>query len=226
MKWKLSRAIMMSVVLLMHGIGLLLVAFPEIPGAYYVASVIIGFTLGAQVPINLAMISELFGLKYFATLLNCASLTTPLWVYLMNTKLTKTLYAREAARDLPPGIDPSTAKDLSCTGHHCFKVSFSILASIAFTGAIISLQFARRTRDFYKGDIYKRFRVQRLSRGDTYKRFNGETYMKFEDGVKAQRQRWFNHPLIKDTRKAQGVLHKDGRDRLKKKKHIYVQRIN
>ncbi|KAE8037451.1 hypothetical protein FH972_010038 [Carpinus fangiana] len=184
MKWKLSRAIMMSVVLLMHGIGLLLVAFPEIPGAYYVASVIIGFTLGAQVPINLAMISELFGLKYFATLLNCASLTTPLWVYLMNTKLTKTLYTREAAKDLPPGIDPSTVKDLSCTGHHCFRVSFSILASIAFIGAIISLQFARRTRDFYKGDIYKRFRVQRLSRGDTYKRFNGETYMKFEDGVK------------------------------------------
>jgi hypothetical protein len=188
-KWKLSRAIMMSVVLLMHGIGLLLVAFPKIPGAYYVASMIIGFTLGAQVPINLVMISELFGLKYFATLLNCASLTTPLWVYLMNTKLTKTLYTKEAAKGLPPGIDSSTVKDLSCTGHHCFKVSFSILASIAFVGAIISLQFARRTREFYKGDIYKRFRVQRFSRGDTYKRFNGETYMKFEDGVKAQIKR-------------------------------------
>lgn len=184
MKWKLPRSIMMSVVLLLHCTGLLLVAFPEIPGAYYVASVIIGFTLGAQVPINLSMISELFGLKYFATLLNCAQITTPLWVYLMNTKLTKTLYLREAAKDLPPGVDPSTVKDLKCTGHHCYRVSFSILAVIAFIGALISLQFARRTREFYKGDIYRRFRVARYGRGDTYKRFNGEKYVMFEEGVK------------------------------------------
>lgn len=185
MKWKLPRSIMMSVILLLHCIGLLLVAFPEIPGAYYTASVILGFTLGAQVPINLSMISELFGLKYYATLLNCAQVTTILSVYLMNTKLTKTLYAREATKHLPRGMDPSTVKDLKCTGHHCFRVSFSILATIAFIGALISLQFARRTREFYKGDIYKRFRAARYSRGDTYKRFNGETYVKFEGGVKA-----------------------------------------
>ena len=183
MKWKLPRPVMMSVILLLHSIGLLLVAFPKIPGAYYVASVIIGFTLGAQVPINLAMISELFGLKYFATLLNCASLTTPLWVYLMNTKLTKFLYAREA-KEQHKGIDPSTVKELSCEGDKCFMVSFSILATIALIGALISLQFAKRTREFYKSDIYKRFRVEKYTRGDTYKRFKGETYVKFEKCVK------------------------------------------
>jgi hypothetical protein len=178
MKWKLPRPVMMSVILLLHSIGLLLVAFPKFPGAYYVASVIIGFTLGAQVPINLAMISELFGLKYFATLLNCAQITTPLWVYLMNTKLTKALYAKEA-KEQHNKIDPST-----CRGDECFMVSFSILATLALIGALISLQFAKRTREFYKSDIYKRFRVEKYSRGDTYKRFKGETYVKFEKCVK------------------------------------------
>ncbi|KAE8037453.1 hypothetical protein FH972_010040 [Carpinus fangiana] len=188
MKWKLPRPVMMSVILLLHSIGLLLVAFPRIKGTYYVASVIIGFTLGAQVPINLAMISELFGLKYFATLLNCAQITTPLWVYLMNNKLTEIIYAileaNKAAKNQNKGIDPSNLKGLSCIGYPCFEVFYSILATIALIGALISLQFGRRTREFYKSDIYKRFRVERYSRGDTYKRFKGETYVKFEKCVK------------------------------------------
>jgi MFS family permease len=158
-KWKLSRSIMISVILLLQGSGMLLVAFPKIPGTYYVASVIIGFSFGAQVSINLSMTSELFGLKHYATFLSFIQALTPLWIYLMNTKLTKVLYARAAAKEIPPGIDPSTLKDLTCTGHHCFMVSFSILAAMAFIGALVSLQFARRTREFYQGDIYKRFRV-------------------------------------------------------------------
>jgi MFS family permease len=158
-KWKLSRSIMMSIILLLQCSGLLLVAFPNIPGMYYVASVIVGFTFGAQVSVNSSMISELFGLKHYATFLNFAQASTPMWLYLMNTRLTKVLYAREAAKDIPPGIDPSTLKDLTCTGHHCFMVSFSILAAIAFIGALVSLQFARKTREFYQGDIYKKFRL-------------------------------------------------------------------
>ena len=158
-KWKLSRSIMMSIILLLQCSGLLLVAFPKIPGMYYVASVIVAFTFGAQVSVNLSMISELFGLKHYATFLNFAQASTPMWLYLMNTKLTKVLYAREAAKDIPPGIDPSTLKNLTCTGHHCFMASFSILAAIAFIGALVSLQFARKTREFYQGDIYKKFRL-------------------------------------------------------------------
>ncbi|XP_059441745.1 uncharacterized protein LOC132174047 [Corylus avellana] len=157
-KWKLSRSIMMSVILLLECSGLILVAFPKIPGTYYVASVIIGFSFGSQVSINLSMTSELFGLKHYATFLNFIQTLVPLSLYLMNTKLTKVLYAREATKYIPPGIDPSTLKDLTCTGQHCFMVPFSILAAIAFIGALVSLRFARKTREFYQGDIYKRFR--------------------------------------------------------------------
>ncbi|XP_059429001.1 uncharacterized protein LOC132162788 [Corylus avellana] len=179
MKWKLPRSVMMSVILLLHSIGLLVVALDSSYSSYCVGSVIIGFTLGAQVPINLAMISELFGLKYFATLLNCAQTTTPLWVNLLNTQLTNTLYAREAAKELHQRI-----KNRCSSEHLCFRLSFPILATITLIGALISLQFARKTREFYKSDIYKRFRVERYSRGDTYKRFKGETYVKFGKGVK------------------------------------------
>ncbi|KAB1227229.1 hypothetical protein CJ030_MR1G007862 [Morella rubra] len=184
-KWKVPRAIMGMVMLILQGIGLLLAAFPEIPGAFYVSSVTIGFALGAQVPVNLAMISELFGLKYYCTLLNCAQLITPLALYLMNANLTKILYNKETVKDLiAQGKDPSSIKDPVCVGSHCFRLSFSILAVISFVGALISLHFARRTLKFYQGDIYKRFRDERLNRGDTFKRFNGETYMKFAEGEK------------------------------------------
>ncbi|KAB1227209.1 hypothetical protein CJ030_MR1G022629 [Morella rubra] len=77
-KWKISRAIMVVVVLILQAIGLLLAAYREIPGAFYVSSVTVGFALGAQIPLLLAMISELFGLKYFCTLLNCAQIMTPI----------------------------------------------------------------------------------------------------------------------------------------------------
>ncbi|XP_059441755.1 uncharacterized protein LOC132174058 [Corylus avellana] len=158
-KWKLSRSIMMSALLLMQCFGLLLIAFPISPNTYYVASVILGFTYGGQITLILCMTLELFGTKHTATLFNISKLVHPLWKYLFNTKLTQFLYAREAAKNVPHGrMDASTLKDLTCTGTHCFRGSFSILAAIAFIGALVSLRFARRTREFYQGDIYKRFR--------------------------------------------------------------------
>ncbi|KAG6682351.1 hypothetical protein I3842_13G136100 [Carya illinoinensis] len=160
LKWKVPRSIVSTIMLILQSIGLLLFAYPEIPGAYYVASVTLGFTLGAQVPINLAIISELFGLKYYATLLNFAQLYSPLALYLMNTKFTRVIYAKEAIKDvIAQGKDPALVKDPVCEGSHCFRLSFSILALISFIGALISLKFASRTREFYRGDLYKKKKV-------------------------------------------------------------------
>lgn len=49
-------------------------------------------------------------------------------------------------------------KGLTCNGAHCFSGSFTILAVITLFGVMGSLALAYRTRDFYKGDIYKRYR--------------------------------------------------------------------
>ncbi|KAK4408470.1 hypothetical protein Sango_0428000 [Sesamum angolense] len=157
-KYKFPRPLMMTIVLFLSCIGLLLIAFP-FQGSVYVASVIIGFSFGAQLPLIFAIISELFGLKYYSTLFNCGQLASPLGSYILNVKVTGPLYDREALRELAKkGMTRSSVKELTCIGTRCYRLAFVILASITFFGAVSSLILVARTREFYKGDIYKKFR--------------------------------------------------------------------
>lgn len=157
-KYKFPRTLMMTLVLFLSSIGLLLIAFP-FPGSLYVASVIIGFSFGAQLPLIFAIISELFGLKYYSTLFNCGQLASPIGSYVLNVRVTGPLYDREALKDLAKkGMTRSSVKELTCIGAHCYRLAFLILAGITFFGALSSLILVVRTREFYKGDIYEKFR--------------------------------------------------------------------
>ncbi|KAI8524134.1 hypothetical protein RHMOL_Rhmol13G0126400 [Rhododendron molle] len=157
-KYKFPRTLMMTLVLFLSCIGLLLIAFP-IPGSVYIASVIIGFSFGAQLPLIFAIISELFGLKYYSTLFNCGQLVSPLGSYILNVKVTGPLYDMEALKDLEKrGMNRSSVKELTCIGVHCYRLAFVILAGVTFLGALASMILVARTREFYKGDIYKKFR--------------------------------------------------------------------
>lgn len=159
-KYKFPRTLMMTLVLLLSCIGLLLIAFP-FNGSVYIASVIIGFSFGAQLPLLFSIISELFGLKYYSTLFNCGQLASPLGSYILNVKVTGPLYDREALKDLAKkGLTRSSVKELTCIGSQCYRQAFIILASVAFFGALASLVLVARTRKFYKGDLYKKFREQ------------------------------------------------------------------
>lgn len=159
-KYKFPRTLMMTLVLFLSCIGLLLIAFP-FNGSVYVASVIIGFSFGSQLPLLFSIISELFGLKYYSTLFNCGQLASPLGSYILNVKVTGPLYDREALKDLAKrGLTRSSVKELTCIGSQCYRQAFIILASVAFFGALASLVLVARTRKFYKGDIYKKFREQ------------------------------------------------------------------
>ncbi|KAF2300650.1 hypothetical protein GH714_014972 [Hevea brasiliensis] len=72
----------------------------------YVASVIMGFSFGAQLPLLFAIISELFGLKYYSTLFNCGQLASPLGSYILNVQVTRILYGNEATKQLKAkGLD-------------------------------------------------------------------------------------------------------------------------
>lgn len=159
-KYQIPRPLMMTLVLLLSCVGHILIAFP-IPGSVYIASVIIGFSFGAQLPLLFAIISELFGLKYYSTLFNCGQLASPLGSYILNVKVTGMLYDNEALKELAKkGLKRSDVKELTCLGRHCYRISFVILAAVTFFGALVSFILVVRTRKFYRGDIYKKFREQ------------------------------------------------------------------
>ncbi|OMO82864.1 Nodulin-like protein [Corchorus capsularis] len=157
-KYKFPRPLVMTAVLILACIGYLLIAFP-FAGSLYVASIVIGFSFGAQLPLLFAIISELFGLRYYSTLFNCGQIASPLGSYILNVKITGMLYDREALKDLAKqGLTRSSVKELTCIGTHCFRLPFLVLACVTFFGALTSLILVFRTREFYKGDIYKKFR--------------------------------------------------------------------
>lgn len=157
-KYKMPRPLMLTLVLVLSCIGLLLIAFP-FPGSVYVASVIIGFSFGAQLPLIFAIISELFGLKYYSTLFNCGQLASPLGSYILNVKVAGSLYDHQAVKELAKkGMNRSDVKELICIGVKCYRLPFIILACVTCFGALVSFILVIRTREFYRSDIYKKFR--------------------------------------------------------------------
>nr|KYP69125.1 putative transporter MCH1 [Cajanus cajan] len=157
-KYKFPRPLMLTLTMLLSCVGHLLIAF-DVPNGLYAASVIIGFCFGAQWPLLFAIISELFGLKYYATLYNFGSAASPLGLYVLNVKMTGHLYDKEAKKQLAAlGLERREGQELNCIGVHCFKLSFIIMTAATFFGAIVSIILVARTRRFYKSDIYKRFR--------------------------------------------------------------------
>lgn len=161
-RYNFPRPLMLTLTLFLSCVGHLLIAF-DVPNGLYVASVIIGFCFGAQWPLVFAIISELFGLKYYSTLYNFGGVASPIGLYFLNVRVTGHLYDKEAKRQLAEaGIPRKVGQELNCVGASCFKLSFVIITAATLFGAIISLILVARTIRFYKGDIYKRYRVEQV----------------------------------------------------------------
>ncbi|XP_057527516.1 protein NUCLEAR FUSION DEFECTIVE 4-like [Amaranthus tricolor] len=157
-KYKLPRPLFLTSMLLLACVGHLLIAL-NVPNGLYVATVVIGFAYGAQWPLLFSIISELYGLKYYSTLYNFGTIASPVGGYILNVRLTGYLYDKEAERQLiDSGRNRRTNEELNCVGPKCFRLSFLIITAATLFSMFISLILVVRTRKFYQGDIYKRFR--------------------------------------------------------------------
>ncbi|CAN6222537.1 unnamed protein product [Urochloa humidicola] len=158
-RYRFPRPLLLTLVLLLACAGHLLIAF-GVPGSLYAASVLIGFCFGAQWPLVFAVISEVFGLKYYSTLYNFGGMASPVGSYILNVRITGRLYDVEAARQGSSVVGVGGKHDRVCLGVECFRKSFLIITAATVVGAAVSLVLVWRTWRFYKGDIYARFKEE------------------------------------------------------------------
>ncbi|OEL24192.1 hypothetical protein BAE44_0014789 [Dichanthelium oligosanthes] len=173
-RYHVPRPLVLTAMLLLSCVGHLLIAF-GVPQSLYAASVIIGFCFGAQWPLLFAIISEVFGLKYYSTLFNFGSAASPLGAYVLNVRVAGRMYDAEAARQ-HGGV--AVAGDKVCKGVACFKHAFLIITAVTFAGALVSLVLVWRTRGFYKEDIYAKFKVAPATAGNGIKEEQEEKNVK------------------------------------------------
>lgn len=151
----IPRPLFISLTMACMGVGHLFVAL-SFPGCLYVASLLVGLCYGAQWSLMPATASEIFGLKYFGTLFNALTISSPLATYLLSVKLAGYIYDREAEKSSNVTEIQKTWLGLlipratSCTGAHCFRLTFFIMAAICLVGCSLSIVLFFRTKTFYK----------------------------------------------------------------------------
>ena len=155
-RYRVPRPVLLTAVLLLACAGHVVIAL-GVGNGLYAASVVIGFCFGAQWPLVFAIISEVFGLKYYSTLYNFGGMASPVGSYILNVRVAGRLYDAAAARQRN-GAGGGGKHDKLCLGVECYKRSFLIITAATVAGAAVSLVLVWRTWRFYRGDIYARFR--------------------------------------------------------------------
>jgi len=108
----------------------------------YLASVAGGFAFGSYWLLMPAIVSEIFGTRFFATIYSFTSSSPALGSFLLSELLASALYG---SRGIAHGDPPDT-----CMGTDCFRPTFVAIAAMGAAALLMSLAILTRTTPRYK----------------------------------------------------------------------------
>ncbi|XP_077211852.1 nodulin-like / Major Facilitator Superfamily protein isoform X2 [Tasmannia lanceolata] len=117
-----------------------------LPGTLYVGSVLVGICYGSQWSLMPTVTSEIFGVRHMGTIFNTISIASPVGSYILSVWVVGYIY----------DIEASSSDETTCTGNHCFMISFVIMAFVTFCGSLVAMVLFFRTRRFYEQIILAR----------------------------------------------------------------------
>ncbi|EYU24433.1 hypothetical protein ABFS82_04G162500 [Erythranthe guttata] len=115
------------------------------PGNLYVGSVLVGICYGSQWSLMPTITSEIFGVLHMGTIFNTIAIASPLGSYLLSVRVIGYIYDKEGS-----------GMGNSCSGAHCFMLSFFILACVSLFGFFVALVLFVNTRGVYAGIVRRR----------------------------------------------------------------------
>ncbi|KAL6973331.1 hypothetical protein U1Q18_027511 [Sarracenia purpurea var. burkii] len=115
------------------------------PGSLYIGSIVVGVCYGSQWSLMPTIASDIFGVVHMGTIFNTITIASPIGSYILSVRVVGYIYDKEAS------VEGNT-----CSGTHCFMLSFFIMASAAFVGFLAALILFFRTRKFYQEVVLRR----------------------------------------------------------------------
>ncbi|KAL3617997.1 hypothetical protein CASFOL_038318 [Castilleja foliolosa] len=138
----LARPLFMALTLAAMTAGHIIIG-SGFPGNLYVGSILVGVCYGSQWSLMPTITREIFGVLHMGTIFNTIAISSPLGSYLLSVRLIGYMYDKEGSGD-------------SCTGTHCFMLSFFILACVSFFGFLVALCLLVNTRNVYAKIVQRR----------------------------------------------------------------------
>eukprot|EP00250_Pteridium_aquilinum_P032059 c448_g1_i1 orf=155-1822(+) len=145
----ISRPVFIVITLGAMACGHLMIAI-AFTNALYIGPILIGTCYGAQWSLMPTIASELFGLKSFGAIFNTIAVASPISSYILSVKVTGYLYDKEAGQEAQGWYSYALSGSSSCSGAHCFRLSFLIMAGVCALGSCVSVFLLLRTRRFYR----------------------------------------------------------------------------
>ncbi|XP_063935569.1 protein NUCLEAR FUSION DEFECTIVE 4 [Daucus carota subsp. sativus] len=127
-----------SQILMVTGYICMALAFP---GSLYMGSIVVGICYGVRLAVTVPVASELFGLKHFGLMYNVLILNLPLGSFLFSGLLAGYVYDSEATESSQGGN--------TCSGSHCYRLVFVVMAFACIVGLSLDMILAVRTRKLY-----------------------------------------------------------------------------